>query len=204
MEKNLKNHDLDLALKTAQKAAQTARKELLDRFQKLEVIHHKEKAGLVSEADVESERVIKQLLLEKFPGHLFLGEEEYFQSQRTSWPECDQPLWVVDPLDGTTNYVHGFPFFCISIGLVIDGRVEVALVDAPLLDTQYTAIRGHGAFKNGKPIHVSDRRYLGESMLATGFFTEYSIGLKEQLKIFNSLITHARAIRRAGASALEL
>src|SRR6185369_10239051 len=98
--------------------------------------------GLVSEADRESEACIMKTVLEAFPRHKFLGEETGFHEGRNS----SEPLWVVDPLDGTTNYVHGFPFFCVSIGLEVDGVIEIAVVHAPLLEYTFTAVRGRGAF----------------------------------------------------------
>src|SRR6185312_2440490 len=107
--------------------------------------------------------------------------------------------WVVDPLDGTTNYVHSFPIFCISIGLQWKGELSVGVVDVPMLDRTYTCTKGGGAFANGEPLRVSTRRQVRESLLATGFFPDNVAALKQQLTIFSNLVYEARGIRRAGA-----
>jgi myo-inositol-1(or 4)-monophosphatase len=113
-------------------------------------------------------------------------------------------LWVIDPLDGTTNYVHGFPFFCASIGLEINGQVEVGVVHAPLLNYTFTAIRGRGAFRNGKPLHVSRTQKIEESLLATGFSYQRSEVLNAELEDFKAFAEQARGVRRAGSAALDL
>lgn len=197
--------DLQQALKVAQQSALNARELLLDYFGHLERVSYKAQSGLVSEADVESEKLIIGALKKSFPDHAFLGEEESYISGKkiTSW-EQDRPLWVIDPLDGTTNYVHRFPIFCISIGLWHEGRGVLGVIDVPVLKDTYTAIIGQGAFKNQKIIKVSTRETLKDSLLATGFYTENPDGLKQQIRIFTQLISQTRGIRRAGAAAYDL
>jgi myo-inositol-1(or 4)-monophosphatase len=112
-------------------------------------------------------------------------------------------LWMIDPLDGTTNYVHRVPFFCISQGLELNGEMIMGVVDAPLLGTRYHAVKGQGAFMNGKPISVSKRTLLREGLFATGFSSSDHT-LDQQMEIISHVIRHARGIRRMGAAALDL
>ncbi len=187
-------------LKAAFEAADRGREILIKYFGHLNQVSLKERAGLVSEADIESEKAIAAVLKKYFPQSRFLGEESGLDQQ----PSPTDLLWIVDPLDGTTNYVHEFPIFCISIGLKIGKDLEVAVVDVPMLDTRYYATRGGGAFMNDKPIKVSDRATLKDSLLATGFNVEASDDLKKQIEIFSHFIFKTRGIRRAGAAAYDL
>ena len=193
--------DLSAALATALKASQLGRQVLLDYFGRLKKVQDKAQAGLVSEADVESERVIMAELKRAFPEVEVLGEEGAFASKQE---KVSATSWVVDPLDGTTNYVHSFPIFCISIGLQWQGELKVGVIDVPMLGKTYTCVAGKGAFVNGERIHVSQRRTIRESLLATGFFADNVSALKEQLQIFSDLVYEARGIRRAGAAAYDL
>src|SRR5690606_38697812 len=121
-----------------------------------------------------------------FPQHKVLGEESSFlKGDNFSDISQETPLWVIDPLDGTTNYVHRFPIFCISIGLWYKGKVYAGVIDVPVLKDTYEAIRCGGAKKNGSKIEVSDRDQLSHALLATGFFTENRPVLMEQLRIFS-------------------
>jgi len=187
-------------------------------FGNLRNIDEKFQAGLVSEADRDSENYIVQLLRSRFPGHDILGEESGLSAAPTDeeFGSIDQgsrgadertrrsgALWMIDPLDGTTNYVHQFPFFCISIGLEIDGELVVGVVDAPKLGLRYHAVRGQGAFLNGERIHVSSRTEFRDGLFATGF-SNYDNSLDEQLELLTLIIRQARGIRRAGAAALDL
>lgn len=186
-----------------QKAAQHGAKVLNKHYGRLHNIREKKMAGLVSEADEASEKVIRRVLTSglSIP---FLGEEsvgagfsEITQNRRAS-------LWIVDPLDGTTNYVHGFPIFCISIALQWEGELLFGYVSVPMLKMNYWAYKGRGAYLNGKKIQVSRRGRLSDSLLATGFFREHHQTLDEQLRIFSNLVYTARGIRRAGAAAYDL
>lgn len=195
------NLDLSLALKTAQRAALEGRKVLLHYFGQLKKVQEKSFAGLVSEADVESEKVISAILSQAFPQIQVLGEEGAFQ---TNDERLQPDQWVVDPLDGTTNYVHGFHVFCVSIGLQYRGELVVGVVDVPVFDKTYSAASGQGAFVNDKPLKVSSTETVRDSLLATGFFPGNSGTLKEQIRIFSDLVYEARGIRRAGAAAYDL
>ncbi len=196
MDKKLQDKCLKVAIKAAGRGGSIA----LKYFRKLKHISQKEDAGLVSEADRDSEAYIIKTVRRTFPHHRFLGEEGGFA--RGSSGESE-PLWVVDPLDGTTNYVHGFPFFCVSIGVEVLGDVQVAVVHAPLLKYTFTAIKGRGAFFNGKKIQVSRTEKIDASLLATGFSYQKEV-LDQEIRDFKTLSEQSRGIRRAGSAALDL
>lgn len=197
----MKDLDLTQALKTAVDAATQARQVLLNYFGKLKQVQDKVQAGLVSEADIESEKVIVHALSKGLPGVPVLGEEGAYLSKID---KAATTSWIVDPLDGTTNYVHQFPIFCISIGLQWKGEMVVGVIDVPLLNKTYTGIKGQGAFVNGERLHVSRRTQIKDALLATGFIADNVVALKEQLRIFSDLVFEARGIRRAGAAAYDL
>ena len=155
---------------------------------------------LVTEADVAVEQDIRARVARHFPGHVFLGEE---QSQSASAGES--PFrWIVDPIDGTTNFVHGLPLFCVSIALEIEGRVDVGVVYAPIADELFTTERGEGARLNGHRIHVTGEAALIDALLVTGFPPQARDAQDEQLVIFGEFLSRARAVRRLGSAALDL
>lgn len=197
----MKDLDLTRALNEALVAAAHGRKVLMHYFGQLKKVQEKASAGLVSEADVESEKVITKHLKGAFPEIPVLGEEGAFLSNDD---RVQETMWVVDPLDGTTNYVHGFPAFCISIGLQWKNELVVGVIDVPILNKTYQAAKGMGAFANGERLHVSHRKQISEGLLATGFISENKAALQEQLKIFSDIVFEARGIRRAGAAAYDL
>lgn len=197
-------------------AADGAARILLKHFGQLRNLGEKEQAGLVSDADRESEAFIIAELRKKFPRHRFYGEETGLSAGTPSESSAGSPaeptvtqdlssgaLWMIDPLDGTTNFVHQFPFFCISIALQVDGELVVGLVDAPLLGLRFEAIQGCGAFLNGKPIHVSGRALFREGLFATGFSCIDDC-MSEQFALIEACVKDARGIRRAGSAALDL
>ncbi len=191
----------DKALKIAVQAAKMGGAIALKYFRRLKKVSIKEGAGLVSEADHESEIAIKKCVLSQFSDHKFLGEETGYTSTKRS---ASNALWVVDPLDGTTNYVHGFPFFCVSIGLEYEGTIQVAVVHAPLLKYTYTASLGNGAFLNGKKISVSSTDRIEDSLLATGFSYKKDQVFESELVDFKVFSQQARGVRRAGSAALDM
>lgn len=197
--------DLNQALYDSIKAAKIARQVLLDYYGKLSCVEEKHLAGLVSEADKESEKVIKSFLLNKYPETEFLGEESAFAGIGVSSGRAQEKArWICDPLDGTTNYVHQFPIFCISIGLEKNGELLLGVIDVPLLGETYTAIKNQGSYVNGKKLSVNSNTDLNKSLLATGFFPDNKPALKEQLDLFSLLVGDCRGIRRAGAAAYDL
>ncbi len=192
--------DLSRALKTAQKACQAARAIQLARFGGALKINDKGLDGLVSDADLMSEKIITQILKEDFPEIAVYGEEEVYGTDL----QLKETSWIVDPLDGTTNYIYGLPIYCISIGLQVNGEIVLGVVDVPPWQRQYRAIKGEGAFVNDERIHVSGRSELSNSLLATGFHPGNPEALSSQIQIFSRLVSKARAVRRAGAAALDL
>lgn len=192
-----------LRLITAIKAARAAREVLNFYFGRLEKISEKFQAGLVSEADQEAEKAVLSVLKAQYPEDHYLGEES-FASGSHQYASSEKGQWIIDPLDGTTNYIHRFPVFAVSIGYVEKGVVHVAVLDVPKLGEVYTAIKGRGAYLNGQKISVSQTNSLSEGLLATGFFNQNEDALKEQLQIFSRLVRQTRGIRRAGAAAYDL
>jgi myo-inositol-1(or 4)-monophosphatase len=193
----------DAVLYKALKAARLGREVLMHYFGRLEHIEEKFQAGLVSEADKESERVIFEYLRKNFPDDEFVGEESTADASKIP-PAKAKGRWIVDPLDGTTNYVHRFPVFCVSIGYEYEGRMQAAVIDVPMLGEVYSAIRGQGSHVNGRRMQVSSAATLHDSLLATGFFADDEAQLQEQLKILPKVIRESRGVRRAGAAAYDL
>ena len=153
---------------------------------------------LVTEADLESEKTILEIIRSEFPKDNILSEEAgklRGNSDRT---------WLIDPLDGTTNFAHGFPFFAVSIALEIEERIVFGIVYNPIMNEYFEAVNGVGAYLNGKPIRVSETSTLGGSLLGTGF--PYDIHEKPQrvMGFFNKMIVVAQGIRRPGAAAIDL
>jgi myo-inositol-1(or 4)-monophosphatase len=209
MQNSLNTRAWSQVLSQALDAVSLGRQVLLSYFGNLEHIEEKFQAGLVSEADKESERVIAEHLKKVFPQTEFLGEETFASlhapgSKVRALPPSAEGRWILDPLDGTTNYIHRFPIFCISLGLEVQGQMQVAVIDVPLLNETYTAIRGQGAFVNGKPMKVSQTQELGKAFLATGFVAEHENVISEQLQIFSNMVRKCRGVRRPGAAAYDL
>lgn len=197
--------DWKSARDVALKACRKGREVLLAHFGRLRHIEKKEMAGLVSEADRAAEEAILSVLREAYPHSEFLAEEsDHLGAKVREGRAGPQGRWILDPLDGTTNYIHGFSVFCISLALEVEGDLKVAVVDVPLLGETYTAIRGQGAFLNGEKIQVSSARRIEDTLLATGFFAEDKVALQEQIAKFTRLVECCRGIRRAGAAAYDL
>ena len=155
---------------------------------------------LVTEADLASQASIQQKLTGDFPDFSFIGEED--EQPNTEIPP-DQPCWIVDPLDGTTNYVHGLDNYSVSIALQAGGEIVLAVIFDPVLDLIYTALRGHGAHRNGQAIHVSDIDRLDQSLVAASFSPRVAPDSPE-IKRFVRVLCRSQAIRRMGSAALNL
>jgi myo-inositol-1(or 4)-monophosphatase len=165
----------------------------------------KGRADLVTDADNASQDVIKRSLLAAFPDHVFLGEEESVgKSIEETRPAVDTPpVWVVDPLDGTSNYVHDVPAYCVSIGLWAGGKPVVGVIHDPRMNEVFTAALGLGAFLNGKPIKVSTVPTLRDGMIATGFPANYDKQIRN-LEAWAKITAHAQSLRRTGSTALNM
>ena len=185
-------------LAAAEKAARTAGDYLSRRFHDPLKVEKKGDINLVTEADRESEGIIKKTILKEYPDHRLLAEEGEKSVTDSEY------LWVVDPLDGTTNYAHGFPVYCVSIALLKKGEIIASCIFNPNLDECFTGIKGEGAFLNGRSIKVSKEAELGESLLATGFPYDIRESDDDNIKEFTAFAKSARAVRRAGSAALDL
>lgn len=161
-------------------------------------IRHKGELDLVTEVDQACERAIVARLRASFPHHDLVAEES-----APSLTGADY-VWYVDPLDGTTNYAHGYPFFCTSIALVRRGEVMASAVYDPVKDELFTAARGRGATCNGRPLRVSASTDLAHSVFMTGFPYDLRDDVPHTLRLFERFVHHARALRRDGAAALDL
>ncbi len=157
-----------------------------------------EETNLVTEIDKESERMIIGRLKGKFPSHAFLGEES------GSHQASSEYKWVIDPLDGTINYTHAVPIYSVSIGLERNGELILGVVYDPNLNELYTVERGHGAFLNGQPLHVSRTSRLIESLIVTGFPYDIKKNPNHAVEHFSHFLMEAQAIRRLGSAALDL
>lgn len=188
--------DLDRAVATAERAAR-AGAEVLRSWQGRFQAREKGPADLVTQADIESQEAVRQCLTSEFPDHGFWGEE----SERP--PRLDGLLWVVDPLDGTTNYVHSVPQYCVSVGLVQDGRPVAGCIYDPILEECFTASAGGGARLNGEKISASTAQQLGHSLMAATFASRVGPESPE-VGPFLGVLFEAQAVRRTGSAALNL
>ena len=188
----------------AREAVKLGRACLLGYFGKISHIEAKDKAGLVSEADRESEKIIQDYLLQHCPDVEFLGEETTYLHNIDLRRKTSGARWILDPLDGTTNYIHQFPVFCISLALEVDGVLQMGIIDMPMLDQTWVAERGQGTFCNEKRVSVSHTASFSEALLATGFSAEDPDKIADQIRIFSAMVKEARGIRRAGAAAYDL
>ena len=160
-------------------------------------ISFKGEIDLVTEVDRRCEELIVATLKGAFPEHSFLAEEEGYQSGSLPYK------WIVDPLDGTTNFTHGFPWFCVSIALEHQGELLVGVIYHCMMDELFSAVKGGGAFLNGRSIRVSARQPLRRSLLATGFPYDRTRDNENNFGNFVNFQLAARAVRRAGAAALD-
>jgi myo-inositol-1(or 4)-monophosphatase len=185
-------------LKVAVRAARAAGRIQRAAFGAAQTVEHKGAIDLVTATDRRSEKAILDVISRAFPDHGILAEES------GSRAGDGKHLWVVDPLDGTTNFSRGFPYFCASVALARAGEVIAAAVYQPLLDELFTARRGGGAFLNGTPLRVSSQGQLDQAFLATGFPYDIRRSRRTNIDHFTHFATRCLAIRRAGAAALDL
>ena len=151
---------------------------------------------LVTRVDKESEAIIRKIISNDFPDHVILGEEE-------GQTGTGKFRWIVDPLDGTLNYAHGFPMYCSSVALEVDGEIIVGAIYDSVRDELFTAVKGNGAYLNGAPIQVSSTNNFKQCFLATGFAYDPELIVKN-VPIFERVHLKCQAVRRAGAAALDL
>lgn len=189
---------LNMAIKAARAAGAIINRAALD----VEAVRvsTKQVNDFVTEVDQQAEQAIIETLLTAYPGHGILAEEsgnEY--GNRNS-----DHIWIIDPLDGTTNFIHGFPVYCVSIALAVNGRIEQAVVYDPTRNDLFTSTRGRGAFLNERRIRVSKRTMLRDSLVSTGFPYRPGDNLKQYMSMLGDVMQRTSGVRRPGAAALDL
>lgn len=185
-------------LKASQEAALASGQILRRNFGKKLKVSEKKGAGLVTQVDLASEVAALKILKKAFPSFGVLAEET-----GTSGP-VTEGRWIIDPLDGTTNYVHRFPMFCVSIAAEWEGEIIAGVIYHPILEDLYAAGKGKGSRLNGKKIQVSRTAKLKDSLLTTGFTYRKDEWLHHEMSAFERLSGLARAVRRPGSAALDL
>lgn len=185
-------------LKTAIEAAKAAGEVQLRGLKHRHQVEFKGEINLVTEVDRASEATILSLLKERFPEHDVLTEESPSGLKGTSY------RWIVDPLDGTTNYAHSYPIFAVSIALEFQGDLVLGVVYDPTRDELFTAVKGQGAWLNGQRIKVSETPELSLGLLATGFPYDLREDPVNNLDHFQNMLMRAQAVRRDGSAALNL
>ncbi len=189
---------LNFAIQTARDAGSL----LAERFGRTLQVTNKSELDLVTESDLASERLIIDRIKTHYPRHSILAEESGATAPADREVQSDW-RWIIDPLDGTTNYAHGYPCFCVSMGLEHRGRMEIGVIYDPLRDEMFTAERGAGASLNGRRMQVSAVRNLSGALLCTGF--PYDVRERSEFaRHFANFIMNAQAVRRDGAAALDL
>ncbi|MEO0250214.1 MAG: inositol monophosphatase family protein [candidate division WOR-3 bacterium] len=186
---------LDFAVETAKEAGNLLR----DHFgRELGVAHKSSSTDLVTDVDLLSEEFITEKIATYYPRHQILAEESGHKETTSEY------RWLIDPLDGTTNYAHGYPFFCVALALEYRGEIVLGVAYDPLRDELFVAERGSGALLNGRPIQMSRTEKLAESLLATGFPYYVKARPDESLEYFARFVSTAQAIRRDGSAVLDL
>ena len=190
-------NDVDIAVEAAHRGAAV----LLQYWQQLgkEDADTKARNDWVSAADRESEQAIIAFLSKERPNDICLGEESGWSAERKA-----QRTWIIDPLDGTSNYLQHFPFWSVSIGLHDGNEMVAGVVYEPLRELFFTAERGAGAFRNGEQMRVSDQDKVEGAFLATGFPFRAQRHVRSYIGIFEDVISIAKGVRRAGSAALDL
>jgi myo-inositol-1(or 4)-monophosphatase len=189
---------LNIAVKAARAAGALINRASMD----LDLLKVNTKApnDFVTEVDQAAENIIIEALLGAYPGHGILAEE----SGRARGAKDSEYLWIIDPLDGTTNFIHGLPVYAVSIALAHRGQVQQAVVYDPTRNDLFYASKGRGAFLNDKRLRVSKRLRLAESLIGTGFPFRKGDNFKRYLQMFEDVMQHCAGLRRPGAAALDL
>ena len=198
--KSCSSSNLAGILASAGKAALAAGNIIASLYHKPHQVRYKGEIDLVTEADVAAEKTIVEILQKNHPEIAIMAEESH--SVYSGPPE--EPVWIIDPLDGTTNFAHGFPWFATSIAYAEKGESLVGVIYAPMLDELFCACKGCGAWLNGSEIAVSTEDDFLRSLLATGF--PYDVREKSEpvINALTKVLTRCQGVRRAGAAALDL
>jgi myo-inositol-1(or 4)-monophosphatase len=187
---------LNVAVMAARRAGSALIKKMVN-LEKLKV-ELKGHNDFVSDADLAAEKAIINCIFKHYPDHAILAEESGAQGESDT-------VWIIDPLDGTTNYLHGFPVFAVSIGVQIKGRMEHAVVYDPLRQELFTATRGQGAHLEGRRIRVSGQKQLERALVGTGFpYRQADHEIGPYMAMLGKVISSTAGVRRPGAAALDL
>ena len=189
---------LNIAVKAARAAGSIINRAALD-TERL-TISSKGVNDFVTEVDQAAEQAIIETVLTAYPGHAILAEE----SGRTHGAKHSEFLWIIDPLDGTTNFIHGFPVYSVSIALAFRGKVEQGVVYDPSRNDLFVASKGRGAFLNDRRLRVSKRIRLAESLIGTGFPLRKGVNFKRYMEMFEQVMQQCAGLRRPGSAALDL
>ncbi len=189
---------LNVAIKAARAAGAIINRAALD----LEAVRisQKEVNDFVTEVDHAAEKAIIETLLTAYPGHGILAEE----SGSEHGAKDSEFVWIIDPLDGTTNFIHGFPVYCVSIALAVRGKLEQAVIYDPSRNDLFTATKGRGAYCNDRRMRVSKRIRLSEALLSTGFPFRKGDDFNSYLQLMGEVMKVSAGLRRPGAAALDL
>jgi len=171
---------------------------LMEYLGKVQYIDYKGEINLVTEADRRSEEVILSIIKDSYPDHRILSEETGDNGK------CSSFKWIIDPLDGTTNYAHGYLCFCVSLAIEHEGEVIYAAVYDPVRKELFTAEKGKGAYLNGKAIKVSSTQQLHQGLLCTGFPYDVRDDMNSNILHFRNFLLNTQAVRRDGSAALDL
>ncbi len=195
---NAQHPMLNIAVKAARAAGAIINRASMD----LDIlkINTKSPNDFVTEVDQMAEQVIIETILQAYPDHGILAEE----SGREHGAKHSEFVWIIDPLDGTTNFIHGFPVYCVSIALTHRGVVQQAVVYDPTRNDLFYATKGRGAFLNDKRLRVSKRTRMGDALVGTGFPFRRGDNPKRYLKMFEEVMSQVAGLRRPGAAALDL
>jgi myo-inositol-1(or 4)-monophosphatase len=189
---------INVAVKAARAAGSIINRAALD----IESVRVSQKKAndFVTEVDHAAEKAIIETLLTAYPGHGIWAEE----SGREHGARDSEFVWIIDPLDGTTNFIHGFPVYCVSIALAVRGKIEQAVVLDPTRNDLFTATKGRGAFLNDRRIRVSKRIQLKDSLISTGFPFRQGDNFSKYLTMMGDVMQRSAGLRRPGAAALDL
>ncbi len=189
---------LNVAVKAARAAGAIINRAALD-VESVRV-SQKQVNDFVTEVDQAAEQIIIETLLGAYPGHAIWAEE----SGREHGAQDSECVWIIDPLDGTTNFIHGLPIYCVSIALAVKGKVEQAVIYDPSRNDLFTATKGRGAYMNNRRMRVAKRTRLQECLISTGFPFRQGDDFNTYLRMMGDMMQRTAGLRRPGAAALDL
>ena len=189
---------INVAIKAAREAGKIINRAALD-VESVRV-SQKQVNDFVTEVDQASEQIIIETLLTAYPGHGILAEE----SGQEHGAKDSEFVWIIDPLDGTTNFIHGFPVYCVSIALAVKGKVEQAVIYDPTRNDLFTATKGRGAYMNDRRLRVSKRIRIQDCLIATGFPFRPGDDYKTYMSMMSDVMQRCAGLRRPGSAALDL